>query len=572
MVCGEAGYWSVTVTDLAPGARYLYRMDHDRERPDPASHFQPEGVHGPSEIVDHAAFHWEDAGWKGLPLQSMVLYELHVGTFTTEGTFDAVIPRLSDLKDLGVNAIELMPVSQFPGTRNWGYDGAYPFAVQTSYGGPDGLKRLVKACHARGLAVVLDVVYNHLGPEGNYLGDFGPYFTDKYRTPWGQAVNFDDAYSDEVRGYFTANSLHWIRQYHFDCLRVDAIHGIFDMGARHVLRELGEAVHLESGALGRSVYVIPESDLNDVRVINPVELGGHGLDAQWNDDFHHCVHTLLTGEGRGYYEDFGKTEQFVKAITEGFVYSGEHSVFRKRRHGSSSRGRPAHQFVVFCQNHDQVGNRMLGERISRLATFEALKLAAGAVILSPGIPLLFMGEEYGEDAPFLYFVSHGDKDLIEAVRKGRREEFRAFSWEGEPSEPQAEETFQRSKLDWGKRAKDRHAVLLGFYRTLLKLRRETPALAELDRTRLEASVVPDTKIVAMRRWDAAGTSHVYCLLNFEKSEVSITLSLPEGRWKKVLDSSDKSWAGPGASLPERGKNKDHGSIRAQSVVLFVKDE
>ena len=459
----ESGYWTAMVSDLPPGTRYLYRLDNDRDRPDPASHFQPEGVHGPSEIVDHTTFPWQDTTWKGLPLPSMIMYELHIGTFTEEGTFDAAISRLAGLKELGINAIELMPVSQFPGSRNWGYDGVYPYAVQNTYGGPEGLKRFVDACHNRGIVVILDVVYNHIGPEGNYVWDFGPYFTDRYRTPWGRAINFDGAFSDEVRNYFINNALHWVREYHLDALRIDAIHGIFDFSAKHFLQELGEAVHLEAEALGRSVYVIPESDLNDVRVINPAEIGGYGLDAQWNDDFHHALHALITGELKGYYEDFGKVEQLEKSLREGFIYSGQYSCFRKRRHGNDSKERPAHQFVVFSQNHDQVGNRMLGDRISKLASFEALKLAAGLVILSPSLPLLFMGEEYGEDAPFLYFVSHEDMDLIEAVRTGRKEEFKPFSWEGEPPDPQSEETFRASKLDWQKRTQGHHHVLLGFY-------------------------------------------------------------------------------------------------------------
>ena len=458
----ERGYWHTRAEGCLPATQYRYLLDGERERPDPASQYQPDGVHGPSEVVDHAAFRWTDSGWKGLPLPSMIMYELHTGTFTTEGTFEAIIPRLGDLKDLGINTIGLMPVAQFPGDRNWGYDGVYPYAVQNSYGGPEGLKRLVNACHQMELAVSLDVVYNHLGPEGNYLWDFGPYFTDRYKTPWGEAINFDGPYSDEVRNYFIANALHWITEYHIDALRIDAIHGIFDFSARHFLQELGEAVRLHAQSVRRDVYVIPESDLNDVRVIRPVEVGGHGLDAQWNDDFHHALHTLLTGERNGYYEDFGKIEHLEKALREGFIYSGEYSPFRKRRHGSSSKDRPGLQFVVFSQNHDQVGNRMRGERLSGLVPFEALKLAAGAVLLAPNIPLLFMGEEYGEKAPFLYFVSHGDKALIEAVRKGRNDEFKHFAWNGEPPDPQDERTFLASKINWEKRRQGEHAVLLNF--------------------------------------------------------------------------------------------------------------
>lgn len=565
------GYWQAMVKGIGPGARYFYRLDNDRDRPDPASHFQPDGVHGASAVVDHQAFVWQDSAWNGIPLPSMVMYELHIGAFTPEGTFDAAIVRLGDLKDLGINAIEIMPVAQCPGSRNWGYDGVYPYAVQSSFGGPEGLKRFVDACHGKGIAVILDVVYNHIGPEGNYLWDFGPYFTDKYQTPWGRAINFDGAYSDDVRTYFIGNALHWVREYHLDALRIDAIHGIFDSSAKHMLQELGEAVYLEAQALGRNVQVIPESDLNDVRIINPVEIGGYGLDAQWSDDFHHAVHTLITGELKGYYEDFGKVEQMEKAMREGFIYSGQYSTFRKRRHGNDSKDRPAHQFVVFSQNHDQVGNRMLGERMSRLASFEALKLAAGLVLLSPSLPLLFMGEEYGEDAPFLYFVSHGDKDLIEAVRKGRKEEFRHFSWEGEPPDPQSEETFLASKLNWQKRLQGHHRLLLGFYKQLIRLRREMAALSELDRNRLQVSVIPEANIITMRRWDGFNASHAYCLFNFEKSDVNFPVSMPAGSWNKVIDSSDSAWNGPGSLLPELIRNSDQVTMHGQSVALYVRE-
>lgn len=566
-----SGYWKAVVSGLAPGSRYYYRLDDDRDRPDPASHFQPEGVHGPSQVVDHAAFCWTDRDWRGIPPASMIIYELHTGTFTPEGTFEAVIARLKDLKELGVNAVELMPVAQFPGARNWGYDGAYPYAVQNSYGGPEGLKRLVNACHIQGIAVVLDVVYNHLGPEGNYLWDYGPYFTDRYCTPWGRAINFDGPYSDEVRSYFIGNALHWITDFHIDALRIDAIHGIFDFSAKHVLRELGEAVHADAASRSRNGFVILESDLNDVRFIAPVEAGGYGLDAQWNDDFHHALHTLITGERTGYYEDFGKIEQMEKALREGFVYSGEFSRFRKRRHGNDSRGQPPHRFVVFSQNHDQVGNRMLGERLSKLAGFEALKLAAAAVILSPNIPLFFMGEEYGEVAPFRYFVSHGDKDLVEAVRKGRGEEFKDFSWAGEPPDPQAEETFRMSKLDWSRRDLGHHHVLLRFYKSLVKFRRETPAFALTDRAQREVGRIENTGVITLRKWTGTGASHVFSLFNFDANDLEVPLTPPPGPWKRALDSSGRDWNGSGTLLPERITDRDQAIVRGHSAVVYVRE-
>jgi maltooligosyltrehalose trehalohydrolase len=563
----EFGYWKTTVKDFSPGPLYLYRLDETAERPDPASHFQPKGVHGPSQVIDHAAFKREDASWRGIELSQMIIYELHVGAFTPEGTFEAIIPRLSEIKETGINAIELMPVAQFPGERNWGYDGAHPFAVQNSYGGPHGLKKLVDACHQMGVAVILDVVYNHLGPEGNYLSDFGPYFTGKYKTPWGKALNFDDAHSGPVRDFFIENALHWLTNYHIDALRLDAVHAIYDTSARPFLQELAEKVDEFSKRDRRKFYLIAESNLNDARVIKPRELGGYGIDAQWCDDFHHCIRTLVTEEHEGYYVDFGGTGQFLKALREGFVYSGQYSAYRKRRHGNSSKGRPAEQFVVCCQNHDQIGNRMLGERLSSLVSFEALKLAAGAVILSPYIPLLFMGEEYGEEAPFLYFVSHSDADLIEAVRKGRKEEFKSFNWKEEPPDPQSVDTFLKTKISWEKRGQGHHKVLLDFYKHLIKLRSEIPALANLDKEALEAFGFEADKLVVMRRWK--DESQVLLLFNFNHEEVKLPASLYEGSWKKMLDSSDKRWNGPGARLPERFNSGDELKMRGHSFAVYL---
>lgn len=564
----KRGYWKATIKDFSPDHLYFYKLDEEKDRPDPASHFQPQGVHGPSQAIDHIAFKWEDGNWKGIDLAKMIMYELHVGTFTPEGTFEAIIPRLGDLKEVGINAIELMPVAQFPGERNWGYDGVYPFAAQNSYGGPAGLKKIVNACHQMGMAVILDVVYNHLGPEGNYLWDYGPYFTDKYKTPWGKALNFDDAHSDAVRDFFIENALHWFEHYHFDALRLDAVHAIFDMSARPFLQELAERVEEFSRNAKRKFYLIAESNLNDTKIIRPRELSGFGMDAQWCDDFHHSLRTLVTGENRGYYVDFGRVEQFVKCWQEGFVYSGQYSPYRQRRHGNSSKERPARQFVVFSQNHDQVGNRMLGERLPALVSFEALKLAAGAVMLSPYIPMLFMGEEYGDDAPFLYFVSHSDPNLIDAVRKGRKEEFISFNWIGEPPDPQSADTFLKTKLDWEKRTQDEHGLLLDFYKNLIKLRNEMPALANLDKAALEAVGFEENKIVLVRR--RKGQSQALLIFNFNNAEVTFTASFYKGTWKKNLDSSDKIWRGPGASLPERITPGKDLTIPAHGFAVYKK--
>jgi maltooligosyltrehalose trehalohydrolase len=564
----KLGYWKAVVKDVYPETLYLYRLEGEKERPDPASYFQPEGVHGPSQVIDHDSFHWDDGNWRGIDIAQMIMYEIHTGTFTPEGTFEAIISRLEDILDIGINAIELMPVAQFPGERNWGYDGAFPYAPQNSYGGSKGLKRLINECHKRELAVILDVVYNHLGPEGNYLRDFGPYFTDKYNTPWGGAINFDDVYCDEVRNFFLQNALYWFKGYHVDALRLDAVHAIYDFSAKHILEELAEKVEDFSRQAGRRFYLIAESDLNDSRIIERREFGGYGIDAQWCDDFHHSLHTLLTGEDLGYYVDFGKTEHLIRALKEGFVYSGQYSVYRKRRHGNSPKERSGKQFVVYSQNHDHIGNRLHGDRLSTLISFEGLKLAAGVVLLSPYIPFLFMGEEYGEDAPFLYFVSHSDPDLVEAVRKGRKGEFESFDWKGEPPDPQSSGTFFNSKIDWEKRNEGSHDVLLNYYNKLIKLRKEISALSNLDKDNLEVWGLEKEKVVFMRRWDDEQDTHVFLIFNLNESNLDIHSQFPDGRWEKLLDSSEEKWNGPGSLLPEIIDSGGESAIRGFGLSLF----
>ena len=564
------GYHQGIIEEVKPGSLYLYRLDGGKERPDPASRFQPQGVHGPSQIVN-PNFSWNDHSWIGPALGDYIIYELHVGTFTLEGTFEAVISHLQDLKNLGITAIELMPVAQFPGSRNWGYDGTYPFAVQDSYGGPDGLKQLINGCHQVGLAVVLDVVYNHLGPEGNYLTDFGPYFTDRYRGPWGHPINFDGPYSDEVRRFFVENGLYWVKEFHLDGLRIDAVHGILDFSAYPFLEELAVTVHDLAERLNRRVHLIAESDLNDSRIVRSRELGGFGIDAQWNDDFHHALHTLLTKEDAGYYEDFGELQHLVKAFREGFVYGGDYSIYRQRRHGNSSHRLTAEKFVVFSQNHDQVGNRAQSERLSALVSFEALKLAAAVVLFSPFIPLLFMGEEYGETAPFYYFVSHSDANLVEAVRRGRREEFVAFRWQGEPPDPQDEATFLRCKLDPELRLQGQHELLYSFYRELIRLRRESPPLKVLDKERLEVTGLDKEKVLWWRRWN--DEQQVAAVCHFGKQARSLSLPLPEGRWRKQLDSADSIWDGPGSTVSSEvvSQGKVPLNLPAESCVLFMRE-
>jgi maltooligosyltrehalose trehalohydrolase len=540
------------------------------ERPDPASRFQPQGVHGPSQVID-PFFPWADQGWSGQRLHDYIIYELHVGTFTPEGTFEATTDRLDALKDLGVTAVEIMPVAQFPGERNWGYDGVYPFAVQNSYEGPEGFKRLVNACHRRELAVVLDVVYNHLGPEGNYLNHYGPYFTDHYRTPWGASLNFDGPHSDEVRRFFIENALYWIQEYHVDALRLDAVHAILDFSAQPFLEELAMVVHEQADRLNRRVYLIAESALNDTRIIRSRDLGGFGLDAQWNDDFHHALHTLLTGEKDGYYQDFGTLSHLQKAFREGFVYSGQYSLYRRCRHGNSSVQIPADHFVVFAQNHDQIGNRMLGERLSQLIPFEGLKLAAGTVLLSPFIALLFMGEEYGETAPFPYFTSHSDSDLVKAVRRGRREEFAPFEWQGDPFDPQDEATFLRAKLNQDLVAHWHHRHLFDFHKELIRLRKELPIITNSDEEQMEVLGYEGERVLLLRRW--SDTSEAVSVHHFSENPASVSVFMPQGRWQKRLDSAEERWQGPGSQIPMEIISEGFVTMALSSyaVLLFTRE-
>ncbi len=564
----ERGYWTAKLPgDFKPGASYLFDLDKTQTLPDPASCFQPEGVHGPSEVVDHEQFLWADSSWMGVALKHMIFYELHVGTFSTEGTFAGVMKRLKDLGDLGVTAIELMPVAQFPGSRNWGYDGAFPFAVQNSYGGPRGLKALVDACHRQGLAVVLDVVYNHLGPEGNYLSRFGPYFTDRYKTPWGPAINFDGPDSDEVRNFFIENVLMWLRDYHIDALRLDAVHSILDQSAKPFLQELAEAVREFNRTSPFPRYLIAESDSNDSRLIRAEQLGGLGLDAQWSDDFHHCLHALLTGENIGYYADFGSLDQLAKAFRQAYVFTWDYSSARRRHHGHSPQGCRQEQFVACSQNHDQVGNRMMGERLPGLVSFESLKLASGLTILSPYLPLLFMGEEYGETNPFLFFVNYEDPKLNQAVLEGRRAEFKNFDWKGELPPPPDPSTFDQSRLQWEKRNSQPHRTLLCWYKRLLELRRSLPVFFQGRIEDQEASSDAKRLILLNRRWCAQ--QQILLIANFQEAEQSTKISIPNGSiWKKTLDSSAQEWKGPGPLSPQEITKTQEIRLAARCMVLY----
>jgi maltooligosyltrehalose trehalohydrolase len=457
-------------TSAEPGDQYFYIVDHHHPVPDPVSRLLPRGVHGPTEITDPEKFLWSDAGWRGLPLKDYVIYELHIGTFTPQGAFDATIEKLPYLKKLGTTVVEIMPVAAFPGVRNWGYDGVSPYAVQGSYGGPDGLRRLVNAAHALGLGVILDVVYNHLGNEGNYLRLFGPYFTAGHKTPWGEAVNYDQPGCEGVRRYVIENALYWIREYHLDGLRLDAVQTIYDDSSPHILAEIAQNVNDLAQQLGRHVCVIAETDENDEKLVLPPATGGYGLDAVWSDDFHHAIHAFFTGERKGYYQDFGSPEQIVHALNEGFVFQGEPFRFwQGRPRGTSSRRMPAPAHVICIQNHDQVGNRAQGERLAALVPRGARMVAAALLLLAPQTPLLFMGQEFDESNPFQFFTDYGDPALQQAVREGRRKEFKDFDFQEVP-DPQDPATFERSKLNWNRVQGEN--PMLDWYSALLALRRK----------------------------------------------------------------------------------------------------
>lgn len=548
----EHGFFQVQITEMAPGDSYCYLLDGARKRPDPVARLLPNGVHGAAQVFDAGEYAWDEGAWRGIPLSDYVFYELHVGTFSQQGTFQGVIERLPYLKDLGITCVEIMPVAQFPGRRNWGYDGVGLYAVQDSYGGPAAFKDLVAACHRAGLAVCLDVVYNHLGPEGNYLREFGPYFTDAYRTPWGEALNYDGAGSDGVREYILGNALYWLTEYHVDALRLDAIHGIFDFSALHILEEMGTLLKAEAAARGRDVYLIAESDLNDPRVIRSREQGGWGLDAQWSDDFHHSLHVLLSGERDGYYCDYGHMEDLAVSLRRGFVYDGRYSSYRSRRHGAGLDQETPAQLVINMQNHDQVGNRAQGDRLTAALDFSLHKAAAVLLLMAPNLPFLFMGQEYGEPAPFQYFIDHGDPGLIEAVRKGRKEEFAAFGWNEVP-DPYDEQAFLRSRLDWSLIDKGEHATLLALYRALLGLRRTHCHLENMDFTHIRTACDESLRQLLVAYPGTSG-GNLLLLINLGETDWQLAWPdhLPAAGQEVLLDSEAREFGGKGGDADAQG--------------------
>ncbi len=535
---GPRGWWKLKVDDAQAGTDYAFLIDDDPTPiPDPRSGWQPDGVHGMSRVYDQHAFQWSDGGWHTPPLASGIIYELHIGTFSKEGTFDGAIPHLEYLAQLGVTHVEIMPVNEFAGNRGWGYDGVYLFAVFEPYGGPDGLKRFVDACHAHHLAVVLDVVYNHFGPVGNYTNRFGPYLTDKYHTPWGAAVNFNESGSDEVRRFFVDNALMWLRDFHCDGLRLDATHEYIDRSAVHFMEQLSAEVQRLGTMLGKKFDLIAESDLNDPKFVRPIEAHGYGMDAQWSDDFHHSLFTLLWNDpGRGYYDDFGSMDDLVKSIKGAFVYDGQYSRYRHHSHGRPVNELSAHRFLGYIQNHDQVGNRATGERLEHLVGMEASKVALGLVLTAPFVPMLWMGEEFAASAPFLYFADHEEEEMRRLVSEGRKRDFAAFGWdESQIPDPEAPETFEHSKLDWDEVQEGRHAEMLAWVKQLIALRRATVDLNDGDFGHIKVSCVGNEKVLIMRR-----------------GSVRVLMHLGDDVWKTKLEENETLRLGSSPEVQVQG--------------------
>ncbi|NLR68437.1 malto-oligosyltrehalose trehalohydrolase [Chitinophaga varians] len=561
----DNGYWRVTVQDVSDGMHYYYLLDEHLQRPDPASRRQESTVHRASCVTNPVSFIFTDEDWKGLPPEDLIIYEIHIGAFTPEGTFQAARERLPALEALGITAIELMPVCQFSGDRNWGYDGVYPFALHNRYGTTDDFKALVNTAHHLGMAVILDMVYCRSGAEGNYQPDYGPYFTEKYSTPWGAGINFDDAWCDPVRDFYVQNALMWLDEFHIDGLRLDTLHTCQDNSAQHFTWQLSAAVEDLERQTGRRKLLIASTDLNDPRYTNPVAAGGYGLTAQWADEFHHALHSLLTGETQGYYEDFGQLAHLAYAFTNAFVYTGQYSPFRKRKFGRQLTDSDTRHFVVFSQNHEQTGNRMLGERLSTLVSFEALKLAASAVILSPFIPLLLMGEEYGEKSPFLFFTSYGDPDLVEAMKKNRSRWFSAFfNTSKSIPDPQLEDTFLRSRLQWDTTTAA-NAAMLACYRFLIAFRKHRPAMRAVSKDALQIYPAGELPLLVMKR--TSGQDTVLILLNFDKAVQTYHHMAPTPL-KKIFDSAHEMWNGPGVKAADEVLENEPVLLQPLSAVVY----
>jgi len=562
------GYWTCTADGLDPGTTYKYELDGKDSKPDPASHYQPDGIFGASEIIDHESFKWTDRSWRGLDLKDLVFYELHVGTFTPEGTLKAIVPRIRELAEFGINAVELMPITQFPGVRNWGYDGVFPFALHNSYGRPDDLRVLVNECHNRGVALFVDSVYNHLGPEGNCLNSYGPYFPDTNMGLWGANVNLDGPQNSGVRNYFLENALHWLSHYHIDGIRLDAVLAMHDTSPRHFLLDLNEQVQTFKENVGRKIYVIAESGFNVPIILDPAERGGCKFDAQWLEDFQHALFALITGEREGYYQKYGSINDLSEALTEGYVYIGEGQESKRSPPDASYRWIPTSKLVVFAQNHDQIGNRVQGDRLTQISGIEAAKLAAGIVVLSPYVPLLFMGEEYGETAPFQFFTDYQSKELVDDVRAGRKKEFANFHWANEAPDPQNPETFKRSKLDWQQRYSGQGQKIAAYYHNILRLKKEHP-IFHADTDRKIKHITAKTSVLFIHK--QYSTTQAAIIANFSKKPVTYTFPLEGGNYAKILDSASFDWAGPGSTLPTLAAKGDDHQIGSFNLAVYFKE-
>ena len=527
----DGGWWQADIDSASPGMDYAYFLDdEDLALPDPRSPWPPKGIHGPSRILDHAAFQWSDSSFEAPPFSSAVVYELHIGTFTPEGTFDAAQSKLDDLRSLGITHVELMPVNSFPGIQGWGYDGVDLFAPHEPYGSPDALKSFVNACHANGLAVLLDVVYNHFGPDGNYLSKFAPYLTSTHHTPWGDAVNLEDAGSHEVRRFFCDNALMWLRDYHFDGLRLDAVHAYMDRSAINFMEQLGAEIDALEAHTGRRSVVIAESDLNDPRLVTAREAGGYGLDAQWSDDFHHALVTVLTGDRSGYYVDFGSLADLAKSLREVYVYDGRYSPHRDRIHGRPIVNQPASRFLGYSQDHDQVGNRAKGERLVHEVSTGRAKIAAALTLTAPFVPMIFQGEEWAASAPFMYFTNHED-ELGNLVSEGRKKEFVAFGWNpNDIPDPQSPATFRRSKLNWDERTQPAHADMLDWYRKLIALRHALPDLTNAELSHVQVRFNEEENWLVMERGSVT--------VAFSLAPNPIQLEVPPGSTIALASSED----------------------------------
>jgi maltooligosyltrehalose trehalohydrolase len=526
------GIWQINVSPPQGEIRYRYSVDGGPPWPDPRSPWQPEGVHGDSHRLDDSLFRHSNAGrFRPKPLCDAIIYELHVGTFTPEGTYASAQAKLPHLVELGITHVELMPLATFPGRHGWGYDGVYPFAPFPAYGTPRELVQFVAACHAHGLAVLLDVVYNHFGPDGNYAGQFGPYFTDRWKTLWGDAMNFDGPHSDEVRRFVIDNAVMWLRDYGFDGLRLDAVHAIYCPGAVHILEELTRRVEALGRELQRDFVVTAENDTNDPRLVHSREQGGYGLDAHWCDDFHHVLHAFFTGEKDGYYADFqGGLAALATVLREGYFYQGQFSPFRQRRHGRPPAGVAPHQLIVSSQNHDQIGNRAFGERLSMLLSVSQLKAVAALTLLSPFVPLLFQGEEWGAQPPFLYFTDHQDPSLGQAVVEGRRKEFESFGWKEKIPNPQDHETFRQSQLRWEELRQPAQSDLHGWYKRLIALRHRASATAPCPAT--EVSFDEKAGWLTLLRGNV--------LAEFDFTGTAQNIPRPAGNWRLELTSGPET--------------------------------